>query len=136
MAGLPRFSGAGPTAGRAASARPTAGRAWRDPPSPRERSTPEANSSSPEPPASTIPTQTVGLSARWVAQSTTEPPIWVNIFIVPVSQAARLVTTLHMIFTVALVGAALRLITLAARHNLSRRGGAAGPSEASGPPLP
>jgi hypothetical protein len=56
--------------------------------------------------------------------------------IVPVSQAARLVTTLHMIFTVALVGAALRLITLAARHNLSRRGGAAGPSEASGPPLP
>lgn len=56
--------------------------------------------------------------------------------IVPVSQSARLVTTFHMIFTVALVGAALRLITLAARHNLSRRAGSAGPSEASGPPPP
>jgi len=42
--------------------------------------------------------------------------------IVPTTQAARLVTTCHMIFTVALVGAAFRLVTWAARHNLSRRG--------------
>ena len=50
--------------------------------------------------------------------------------IVPTSQAARLVTTFHMIFTVALVGAAFRLVTWAARHNLSRRGGVLPP----GPP--
>jgi voltage-gated potassium channel len=39
--------------------------------------------------------------------------------IVPTSQAARLVTTLHIVFTVTLLAAAFRLFTWAARRRLS-----------------
>jgi voltage-gated potassium channel len=41
--------------------------------------------------------------------------------ITAVGQGARLVTTAHIIFTVALVGLAFRLIGWAVKHNLSRR---------------
>jgi voltage-gated potassium channel len=39
--------------------------------------------------------------------------------IVPASEVARLVTTIHIVFTVALLGAAFRLFTWAAKHRLT-----------------
>jgi voltage-gated potassium channel len=42
--------------------------------------------------------------------------------IVATGQAARLVTTVHIVSTLALVGAAVRVIGWAANHNLSGRG--------------
>jgi voltage-gated potassium channel len=47
--------------------------------------------------------------------------------IAPLTQPARAVTTGHIVFMVVLLGAAFRLITWAARQNISRRKGAPEP---------